>query len=80
MLFCLHVLRGRVSPDGRDMTPLGQSGAIQFPDTRTFVFPKKLGLGVLVGGGRDREGGPHITIDKILDGMDAAKVKSVALE
>ncbi len=56
------------------MTPLMQSGAINFPDTRSFVFPKSFGLGILVGGGIGREGGPHIVIEKILDGLDAAKV------
>ena len=66
--------RGRFSPDGRDMTPLTQSAGISIPDTRSFVFPKNMGLGVLVSGGIGRERGPYIVIEKILEGMDAAKV------
>ena len=33
-----------------------------------------MGLGIILAGGLNREGGPHIYIDRILAGMDAAKV------
>lgn len=42
--------------------------------THTFVVPKTAGLGVIVGGGQGKLDGPHIIIDKILGGMDAANV------
>ena len=42
--------------------------------THAFVIPKTAGLGVIVGGGEGKPDGPYIIVDKILDGMDAAKV------
>lgn len=41
----------------------------------TFSIPKTIGLGVILSGGINREGGPHIYVDRILAGMDAAKVR-----
>ena len=40
----------------------------------TFAIPKTMGLGIIIAGGLNHEGGPHIYIDRILAGMDAAKV------
>ena len=42
--------------------------------THSFVIHKMVGLGVIIGGGLGRPDGPHIKVDKVLDGMDAAKV------
>ena len=44
------------------------------PSIHTFAIPKTMGLGIILAGGLNREGGPNIYIDRILAGMDAAKV------
>ena len=44
------------------------------PGIHTFAVPKRMGLGIILGGGLDREGGPHVYIERMLAGMDAAKV------
>ena len=43
----------------------------------TFAIPKTMGLGIIIAGGLNREGGPHIFVDRILAGMDAAKVSDM---
>lgn len=43
--------------------------------THEYTIPKTAGLGVIIGGGEGKPDGPHIIIDKILDGMDAAMVR-----
>ena len=42
--------------------------------THTFVIPKRTGLGLIIGGGVGRFEGPYIMVEKMLNGMDAAKV------
>lgn len=68
--------RDRSSPEGKARSPpLSASMFSSFPFvTHTFVIPKTAGLGVILGGGEGKPDGPHIFIDKILDGMDAKKV------
>lgn len=68
--------RDRISPEGKAMTPpLSASLSTTLSHiTHTFVVPKTAGLGVIIGGGEGKPDGPYIIIDKILDGMDAAKV------
>ena len=45
------------------------------PQTYTISVNKtQSGLGVIIAGGINRPEGPHIRVDKILDGMDAQKV------
>ena len=71
----IHTYRNRISPEGKAVSPpLLSSSNIKC----TFVIPKTsgLGLGIIIGGGMSRVDGPYITIDKILEGMDAAKVNS----
>lgn len=57
------------------MTPLPMSAGLSIPVTHTFLFPKNIGLGVIIGGGVGRHEGPYIIVEKVLDGMDAAKVR-----
>ena len=47
------------------------------PSIHTFAIPKTMGLGIVIAGGLNREGGPHIYIERILAGMDAAKVSVI---
>lgn len=55
------------------MSPVPLSASLSYI-THTFIVPKTAGLGVIVGGGEGKPDGPYIIVDKILDGMDAAKV------
>ena len=60
-----------VSPS---LSPLPRS-----PILHTFSISKLAGLGVLISGGVNKPDGPHILIEKVLDGMDAAKVIETVL-
>ena len=62
------------SPTPQSATPLPPSPTRTI---HTFAIPKTMGLGIIIAGGLNHEGGPHIYIDRILAGMDAAKVSSV---
>lgn len=66
--------RGRSSPEGKAMSPTPLSAGLSPFVMHTFVIPKSAGLGVIIGGGEGRPDGPHIVIDKVLGGMDAARV------
>lgn len=65
--------RDRRSPEGKAMSPVPLSASLSYT-THTFIIPKTAGLGVIIGGGEGKPDGPYIIVDKILDGMDAAKV------
>ena len=41
----------------------------------TFIFPKMLGIGITVKGGTNMPDGPAVYIDKVIRGLDAAKVR-----
>ena len=62
------------------VSPLPQSADLPPSPTRTapgihkFTIPKSMGLGIILGGGMGREGGPHVYVERMLAGMDAAKV------
>ena len=56
------------------MSALPPSPIRTAPSIHTFTIPKTMGLGIILAGGLNREGGPNIYIDRILAGMDAAKV------
>ena len=49
------------------------------PTIHTFAIPKTLGLGIIISGGVNRADGPHIIVEKILAGMDAAKVYNIIM-
>ena len=76
-LFCKY--RSRSPPEGKAMSP-PQSAALPpspthtAPSVHTFAIPKTMGLGIILAGGQNRAGGPHISVERILAGMDAAKV------
>ena len=63
------------SPPPQSAPPLPPSSPTR--TIHTFAIPKTMGLGVIIAGGLNHEGGPHIFIDRILAGMDAAKVSAV---
>ena len=44
------------------------------PAIHTIEIPKTLGLGIVIAGGVNRSDGPHVFVEKIMAGMDAAKV------
>ena len=72
--------RSRSPPEGKSVSP-PQSATLLASlsaTSHTFVIPKETGLGIIIGGGINRQDGPHVFIDKIMDGMDAAKVSPVA--
>lgn len=74
---CCLWLRTRSTPEGKSTSP---PLSANLPTNRsltahTFVIPKGSGLGIVISGGINRQDGPHIFIEKILDGMDAAKVR-----
>lgn len=56
------------------MTPLPLSAGFAIPVIHTFVIPRSMGLGIIIGGGVGRRQGPYIIVERMLDGMDAAKV------
>lgn len=72
--------RSRSPPEGKaTVTPpssatLPPSPTRVAPTIHTFAIPKLNGLGIIVAGGVNRDEGPHIFVDKIMDGMDAARV------
>lgn len=76
--------RSRSPPEGRAKSPLPQSTAhavcppSPVGTIYTFVIPKTTGLGIIIAGGLNHEGGPHIVIERILAGMDAAKVAKLS--
>ena len=73
-----HSDRVRATPEGKAMSP-PLSATLAQPShttTHTFIITKKNGLGIVISGGINRQDGPHIFIDKILDEMDAAQVSS----
>lgn len=45
-----------------------------------IAFSKSSGLGIGITGGTNRIDGPFITINKVLPGMDAAKVHKLFIE
>ena len=48
------------------------------PLSSTITIPKgAVGLGLRIGGGIGQVHGPHIVIDKIMEGSDAAKVRGL---
>lgn len=69
--------RSRSPPEGKSVSPPQSATLVASPSStsHTFVIPKESGLGIIIGGGTNRQDGPHIFIDKIMDGMDAAKVR-----
>ena len=78
MWIVLLVNRGRISPEGKAMSPpLSANLSTATHVTHTFVFPKKSGLGVIIGGGLGKPDGPYIVVDMILSGMDAAVVREM---
>ncbi len=68
-IMCLTFSLRRASPEGRSVsaTPIS-------PTFLTITFAKSKGLGVIIAGGVNRPNGPHIFVEKVLEGMDAAKV------
>ncbi len=67
----VHTMYCRVTPEGKATSPPRSAGSVL---SHSCVIPKERGLGVVIGGGVNRQDGPHIFIEKILDGLDAANV------
>ena len=44
------------------------------PHLSKIIINKKRGLGIAVAGGVNKPDGPHIYIESLMDGMDAATV------
>lgn len=81
LMLSYNISRSRSPPEGKATSPAPPPPQLATPlppsPTRTihtFAIPKTMGLGIIIAGGLNHEGGPHIYIDRILAGMDAAKV------
>lgn len=73
------VLRSRSPPEGKSISSPPYSAStspsppLPLPPTlHTITITKSMGLGAIIAGGVSRPNGPHIFIDKIIPGMDAA--------
>ena len=81
LMLSYNISRSRSPPEGKVTSPPPPppQSATPLPPSptraiHTFAIPKTIGLGIIIAGGLNHEGGPHIYIDRILAGMDAAKV------
>ena len=74
-----QIHRSRSSPEGMSSVSPPISPLPRSPILHTFSISKLAGLGVLISGGVNKPDGPHILIEKVLDGMDAAKVTKTIL-
>lgn len=72
-----HMHRRRISPEGESSVspPISPHS----PSLYTFSMSKQAGLGIIISGGVNKPDGPQIFIDKVLDGMDAAKVNVILI-
>ena len=74
-----QIHKSRSSPEGMSSVSPSISPLPRSPILHTFSISKLAGLGVLISGGVNKPDGPHILIEKVLDGMDAAKVTKTIL-